>query len=375
MGKSVSGFEKALADHLPLKKKTEICRSIESKPMHTYVIAFNPGIADIVEKEVRQINPVALISDFYEMQGWLKVSKVALEELFHVQSIEKIIELKAAFKFDKTLDDLEARAARTEIPELTNAKSFRVSTRRYGNHDFGSNEVQVVAGNAFQQNYGTAVSLKDYEVHLRVDIMGKFAFIGIQYTSEKYWKRFNFEQYHRAGIKPAMAYALLTLADVQPGETILDPFTGSGTIPIQAASMYKSSVTIMGGDLYDDVIASADANAELNNLGPYIESRQMNVFELDSYVTGPIDKIVTNPPYGVKSATKSNMRKLYRAFIVKAAMLLREEGKMVVMLQRSDMFRQIVSRTKLFKIIEERVVESGSLHPHIFVLGKIDEPE
>lgn len=342
--------------------------------MPTFLLTFNAGLTDVVKAEVKHHDKAACVKPFYDMQGWLKVEGLTLEQVLKLHSVEKVIELCSAFYFDKSLTDLEQQVGQTAVPQLANAQNFRVSTRRYGNHDFGSNEVQVVAGRALQQAYHTPVSLKAYEVHVRVDVMARFAYVGVQRTPEKWGKRYNFQRFHRAGIKPSMAYALLQLAAIQPGQTVLDPFMGGGTIPIEAASLFKAQLSILGSDLYEEVIQQAQDNAEATGFANHVTFFQADIYHLDEAIQQPVDAIVSNPPYGVKSATNANMRKLYRAFIVKAAQVLKLEGRMVVMVQRTDMFRQLVSRTKIFKVIEERVVTSSSLNPHIFVLGKIDEP-
>ncbi len=343
--------------------------------MQKFLVTCNPGLEDIVYAEVRDTNAVAEARKFFDFQGHVEVVNISLPELFQLRSIDQIIEIKDAFYFDKTLDSLSERVADSDIGELDTAGSFRVSTRRFGNHSFGSHEVQAVIGEVLRKRYNQTVSLKEYEVHIKLDVIASFAYIGIQHTPEKYQKRFRMDYLHRAGIKPSVAYALQRLACIRSGQTILDPFCGAGTIPLEVAHHYKDQVKILGGDLYEDVLEGARNNAYLNELGDYIQYQQMNVFTLPEYLQDPVDVIISNPPYGVKSATKSNMRKLIRVFIVNAARVLKKEGKMVILMQRADMFRQTILRTKLFKITEERVVESGSLYPHLFVLGKIDDPD
>lgn len=343
--------------------------------MQKFLVTCNPGLEDVVYAEVHDTNAVAEARKFFDFQGHVEVDNISLGELLQLRSIDQIIEIKDAFHFDKTLDTLSERVANINIEELDSSGSFRVSTRRFGNHPFGSHEVQAVIGDVLRNKYNQTVSLKDYEVHIKLDVIASFAYIGIQHTPEKYHKRFRMDYLHRAGIKPSVAYALQRLAAIQPGQTILDPFCGAGTIPLEVAYHYKDQVKNLGGDLYEDVLEGARNNAGLNKLEGYIQYQQMNVFTMPDHLDEPIDTIISNPPYGVKSATKSNMRKLIRVFIVNAARMLKEGGKMVILMQRADMFRQTVLRTKLFKITEERVVESGSLYPHVFVLGKIDDPD
>lgn len=343
--------------------------------MQTFMVTCNPGLEDFVYSEARQLNAVAHTYKFFEHEGHVAIENISLPELLQMRSIDQIVEIKSTFYFDKTLDGLIENVKKTEIPELDNASSFRVSTRRYGNHPFSSHEVQTVIGGVLQEQYNQQVSLKDYELHLRMDVVGRFAYLGIQHTPEKYHKRFKMDFLHRAGIKPSVAYALMQMADIKEGQTILDPFCGAGTIPMEVAYHYQNSVKIIGSDLYEDVIEGARNNARLNDLDKVIDYQVMNIFTIPDNLNERVDAIISNPPYGVKSATKSNIRKLLRTFVTHSSKLLKEGGKMVILMERADMFRQTVLRTKLFKIIEERVIESGSLHPHLFVLGKIDESE
>ncbi len=343
--------------------------------MRTFLVTCNPGLEDFVYAELGALNPNAQAEKFFEFQGHIAIRNTSPEVLFQLRSIDQIIEIKDTFKFNKTLDALSEKVKETPFDELSSAGSFRVSTRRYGNHSFGSHEVQAVIGGVLQEKYHQTVSLKAYDLHVRLDIIGDFAFLGIQHTPEKYHKRFRMDYLHRAGIKPSVAYALQRFAAIKPGETVLDPFCGAGTIPMEVATHFGKQVNIIGGDLYEDVLEGARNNAALNQLENYIEYRVLNVFTLPDFIHGKVDKLISNPPYGVKSATKSNMRNLIRAFVVHAARILRDEGKLVILMQRADMFRQTILRTKLFKITEERVIESGSLYPHLFVLGKIDDPD
>lgn len=342
--------------------------------MKTFLLQCNGGIEDIVASEVKSLEPGSNVDKFYGLKGQLEVSNISLTTLFQVRSIEKIVELKKTFWFEKNLQDLCDAVEEVDFKEIAAGKSFRVSTTRYGNHPFGSNEVQAVTGEVLQKRYNKAVSLKHYDIHVRLDIIARFAYIGIQHTPEKYAKRFEMTYYHRAGIKPTVASALIRMAEIENGETILDPFVGAGNIPMEAAAQYGSQIKIYGGDLYENVVEKARENAKINQLNDCIHYLNLNVFQLNQYVNAPVDKIISNPPYGVKSAKQSNLRRLYRAFILHAAAIMRMEGKMVIMVQRADMLRQTVLRTKVFKITEERIVDGGSLYPHVFILGKIDDP-
>ncbi|PSR05741.1 MAG: hypothetical protein BRD49_04150 [Bacteroidetes bacterium SW_10_40_5] len=342
--------------------------------MRKFLVYCSHGIEDIVIEEVRQLKPEAIVEPFFEIQGRLVIRNITLDQLRQLHSIYTIIELKQDIaEFDKTSNGIYEAIKQLEIPELKTASSFRVSSRRYGQHDFTSNDLQAMAGKALQENYQTPVSLKEYQYNIRIDVIAKYYFAGIEHEDKRLEQRFDRTYFHRAGLKPSMAYALLQLADIQDGDTVVDPFAGGGTLPLEAAGLYGSKIQNISGDLYSEEVAKAQENAALNNLDELIEFRAINVYRMEDFVTEPVDKIISNPPYGVKSATKSNIRKLYRVMLIKAATVLKDHGKMVLLMQRTDMFRELVLRTKLFKICHERVIEANSLHPHVFVLGKVDD--
>ena len=65
------------------------------------------------------------------------------------------------------------------------------------------------------------------------------------------------------------------------------------------------------------------------------------------------------------------MKFILRSFLDSAMKVLTERGRMVVMQLRASSFRRMIYRTRGYIIIEERVVESGGLFPHVFVMERI----
>lgn len=58
-----------------------------------------------------------------------------------------------------------------DFPEMDSAQTFRVTTQRSGKHPFQTRDIERIAGAALIQRYGKAVSLEDYEVNVRVDLL------------------------------------------------------------------------------------------------------------------------------------------------------------------------------------------------------------
>ena len=163
---------------------------------------------------------------------------------------------------------------------------------------------------------------------------------------------------------------MIRLANIKDGEIFLDPMCGSGTIALEAASLFKNRIKILAGDINEDYVEKAKENAKANGLEEFIEFKSMDATKLEEYFTN-VDKIVTNPPYGVKIAKRKDLKGFYWKFLESVSKVLSKDGRVVIINLRADMFRNIILRLKTFKIVHERVVESGGIFPHIFVLEKI----
>jgi 23S rRNA G2445 N2-methylase RlmL len=340
--------------------------------MTEYLITCDPGLEDIVEMEIKENFPEAKVEKFFNFQGKLLVKlKNNYRKLFNLHSIHHIIKLKKRFCLKKAeIEEIKRVLKKVDVEELKDVKTFRVTSQRYGLHDFTSIDMQRVAGEVFLKKYKKKVSLKNFDLNIRFDLVGNFGFVGIQLTKDPLYKRFKKVFNHPAAIKSTLAYGMIRLAEVKNGETFLDPMCGSGTIPLEAASLYKDKIKIYAGDVAEDFVEKARENAKANNLDKFIEFMHLDATELEKYFS-TIDKLVTNPPYGVRIAKRRNLKSFYRKFLEFLSKVLSKEGRAIIINLKADMFRNIILRLKTFRIVHERVVESGGIYPHIFVLERI----
>ncbi len=176
--------------------------------------------------------------------------------------------------------------------------------------------------------------LDEQQARLYIDLSGESLF-------KRGWRADKGE----APIKENLAAALLLLAGWTPGQVLLDPFCGSGTIVIEAASMAtgrapglqrrfgfeklrsfdRTAWTALldtaragiddaapgewlGRDISTGVVAIAQANAVRAGLGALLDNGRLR-FEAGDARAGappaPTGMIVTNPPYGEQSSPRS----------------------------------------------------------------------
>ncbi|MEM5814993.1 MAG: THUMP domain-containing protein [Candidatus Aenigmatarchaeota archaeon] len=336
-----------------------------------FLLTCDPGLEDIAEMEIREKICNVKISRFFNFQGKIIVETDNSKQLFNLHSIHHIIKLKNEFYLkEASIEEIKKFLDKIEIEELKDAESFRVTSQRYGNHNFTSIDMQKLCGEVFLSKYGKKVSLKNFDLNIRFDLIGNFGYIGIQLTKNSLYKRFKKIFHHTAAIKATLAYGMIRLAEVKESNSFLDPMCGSGTIVMEAAALFKDKVKIYGSDLFEDVIEKAKENAKLNNLDRYIEFKVADATRLEEKYS-EIDRIVTNPPYGVKLGKRKDLKSFYFKFLESSSRILKNDSRMVLIILRADMFRIIIQRSKLFKVVHERVVESGGIFPHIFVLEKL----
>ncbi|MDW8033455.1 MAG: THUMP domain-containing protein [Nitrososphaerota archaeon] len=335
----------------------------------------NPGIEDIVIREVEE-KIGASVSIFHNLPGKLitEINKGEIYKVFSLRSIYHAVKYLSMFEIrtsNEGLLDIYKNLKELEIEEMESANTFRVTSQRIGEHSFTSIQVQKYAGQAIVDKYKKKVDLENFDVNIICDIVGSRCYIGIQLTRESLHKRFERPFDHPAAIKTPLAYGMLRMADVRDGDTLLDPFCGGGTILIEAAQIWDGRVKILGSDINSRFLDGASKNIKAAGVERHILLKTADARRLNEYYSVEIDKIVTNPPYGVRLGRERNLKGLYWDFLNSASKIMKSDGRIVIINLKATAFRSLVLKAMKFKLVHERVVETGGLYPHIFVLEKI----
>ncbi|MBO3798171.1 MAG: DNA methyltransferase [Thermoproteota archaeon] len=128
--------------------------------------------------------------------------------------------------------------------------------------------------------------------------------------------------FHPSSLKVELARTMLNLARVKQGSIVVDPFSGTGTVLVEA---YELQAHAIGLDVDPLMVYSSCRNYRwfqalvFQALG---DARQMP-FRL-------ADAMVTDPPYGRRASTHgSESLRLYEGFIREASRILRAKGWLV----------------------------------------------
>jgi tRNA1Val (adenine37-N6)-methyltransferase len=102
------------------------------------------------------------------------------------------------------------------------------------------------------------------------------------------------------------AVLLAAMVYPKPGEVVMDMGTGCGVVPIVLAFRYPR-VQFVGIELQDELAKIAMRNVAANGMQDQIEILNQDVRSLkNEIIGGPVDWIVTNPPYRRAHSGKIN---------------------------------------------------------------------
>ena len=351
-----------------------------------YRLTTNPGLEDIVETELRErieaVAPDAAITP--KPQGLAGVVQLdpgdidrdALEaELWKLRSVFHVIRHldTVTLSAPEMLDELIDKVGETEFPGVTPEDTFRVTSRRTGSHPFGSMDIERAAGAVVNRRTGMGVDLEGFSVHVRVDLTDTLGTVGMQLTSEGLDRRYNWAFRPRVALRTTVAYGMLRLARLSDSpRAVIDPFCGSGTVLLEAASLWPHA-RIVGFDKVDECVEGASDNVSAAGLSDRIEVLQADARDLgEIYEAASFDAVICNPPFGVRLGQKTDFEHLYRRFLHGVAHVLAPGGRAVFLGgKRRHHVAHIVSRIAGLRIVHVRVIETGGVYPAVYVLERI----
>ena len=247
--------------------------------------------------------------------------------------------------------------------ELPASPRFRVTATREGAHEFRSPQVAARAGSGIIAQTGWGVDLTAPDVDIWVQVRDDRATAGLRLSDESMSRRSRV-MHGPASLRPTVAHAMCLLAEAQPGEVLLDPMCGTGTILLEATPL---ALTLVGSDTYVPSLAAAAANFSAVGLpGLLIQADARELPLRDASV----DRIVCNLPWGIRVGSHRYNRQLYPAFLAEAHRLLRPGRRMVLLSQEKRLLEGALARWPDFGVRQTFTVHLGGLAPSIYVVER-----
>lgn len=164
-------------------------------------------------------------------------------------------------------------------------------------------------------------------------------------------------------IHPRHARFMVNLSNTTRGDTVLDPFCGTGGILLESGLLGRK---VIGNDWSLQMSTGARLNLKYFGIRDYHIS---NGDFLDLEIMEPVDAILTDLPYGKNSRlSQKDLRDLYARSFQKFGEILKREGKCVVVVSDLDVLSLAEPYFSLEKTFTNRV--HRSLTRYFAVLAK-----
>ncbi|WMJ85908.1 THUMP domain-containing class I SAM-dependent RNA methyltransferase [Anaerocolumna sp. MB42-C2] len=280
-------------------------------------------------------------------------SAVSRANIF-LRTTERVLLKVDKFKaesFDELFEKTKAIPWENYIP--VNGKFWVAKATSIKSKVFSPSDIQSIMKKAIVERLKKIYKIEWFpedgnEYPIRVTFMKDEITIGIDTSGESLHKRGYRKLTSKAPITETLAAALILLTPWNKDRILIDPFCGSGTIPIEAAmiganiapginrsfisenwtdlipkknwysaieeanDVRRDSVemTIQGYDLDGEIIKAARQNAALAEVDQYIHFQQRSVSDLSH--NKKYGFIITNPPYGERLEDKADLPALYK---------------------------------------------------------------
>ena len=269
----------------------------------------------------------------------------------------------------------------TLIPEAKNChwneyirSDYAVRVKKMDNKStYNTSSLEWEMGSIIKNTVGenAIVKLKDPSILVRIVLQDGMALLGykIGQISKKHF--YNLKPHKRpffypGSMSPKLARCMVNLTRIHTGETLLDPFCGTGGILIEAGIV---GARVIGTDIDYKMVKGTRENLQHCDIHDY------QVFQEDArnlQLPNKVDAIVTDPPYGISASTGGeSSENLYGQSMKSFERLIKDEGLMCLATPHYLDLDKIFKGTK-FKIIEQHHIRMHkSLTRVISVLEKI----
>lgn len=336
------------------------------RPLHSAYAVCPPGLEALCAAEVGALGVRAVKAErggvsfrattrqLYAANLWLRTATRVLVRVaeFEATSFAALEQAARSVSLDPWLGDrqpvLRVSASRSALYH-TDAIAERLADR-WGGVPAGSAGSAGSSGSDGERS-GEGDDAEDEQQLLVVRNVANHLTVSVDCSGAPLYKRGWRQEVAKAPLRENLAAALIQAVAWQPDQPLLDPFCGSGTIPIEAAltalgrppgflrgfaffdwpsfetgtwaSVVGQAVdaevvpdqplAIVGADRDAGAVAAATANAERAEVSEHVQFVERPVSATEP-ASGPTGWVVTNPPYGTRIDHGGDLRNLYARF-------------------------------------------------------------
>jgi len=320
---------------------------------YEYISPCHFGLEAVLKKEIKDLGYEITNVDNGKVTFKGDINTCARANMF-LRTTERVLLKVASFKaetFDELFENIKAIPWEEYIP--VDGKFWVAKANSVNSKLFSPSDIQSIIKKAIVERLKTIYKKEWFEESgssypLRVTIMKDLVTVCLDTTGESLHRRGYRKFTSKAPITETLAAALIMLTPWNKDRILVDPFCGSGTIPIEAAligariapgikrsflaetwegfypdiiwkqareealdlQLKDIDMNIQGYDIDGEIIKAARQNARLAGVDHLIHFQQKDVAQLSS--SKKYGFIITNPPYGERLEERKNLPDLYK---------------------------------------------------------------
>lgn len=156
---------------------------------------------------------------------------------------------------------------------------------------------------------------------------------GFAFCGELISKReFTEKNLNQGELRPEIAYLICCFADIQNNDTILEPFCGYGSIPVQLAKKFRFEKLYVS-DLDSEKASQTAARKQLS--APNIECCTADATILSHIQDKSISLVITDPPWGYYEEM-TDIEGFYKKMFFSFNRVLADGGRVVILSARKE---------------------------------------
>ncbi|MDE2840919.1 MAG: methyltransferase domain-containing protein [Chloroflexota bacterium] len=165
-----------------------------------------------------------------------------------------------------------------------------------------------------------------------------FGFIGLRLTRHTAYEK----TLARGELRPELCHLLCLLSEPSADDVVLDPFCGSGAIPLERARSFPYRA-MLAGDI--DAKHVKSLRAKVRQLRWIQRKRRQTITigrwdaqDLQSFAPETVDKIITDPPWGFYQSQLTDLERFLRNMLQEFYRVLRRNGLLVILVGNPRLF-------------------------------------
>ncbi len=227
-------------------------------------------------------------------------------------------------------------------PRPKGKPSYRLVTQMDGKHVY----MRKDAGKALARGLGAHIpdswrpAEENAAVEVWLTINGQTAICGLRLSDREMRHRTYKGEHRPASLRPTVAAAMVRVAAIRPGEVVVDPMCGAGTILAETVAYAErfrgQGVAVRGGDL--EFGAARAATLNLRRIGaPHLCWWDATRLPLPDAET---DHVICNPPFGKQLSSPEEIGPLYRGMVREYDRILKPGGQAVLLVSDGNALRE-----------------------------------